>query len=135
MCKLKLISKRNSEIKNDCQVKLGDKEFNLLDKPYYVVESFEENRVTYTFHYMDKEEQLRETSDNHFSLIYGIFTGRIYTLIVRFSKEKHVSNEKWEDFRRNKLQISFNTDLAKSNLRLGFSVIRKLYFLQYKVEQ
>lgn len=135
MCKLKLISKRNSEIKNDCQVKLGDKEFNLLDKPYYVVESFEENRVTYTFHYMDKEEQQRETSDNYFSLIYGIFTGRIYTLIVKYSREKHVSNEKWENFHRNKLQISFNTDLAKSNLRLGFSVIRKLYFLQYKVEQ
>lgn len=135
MCKLKLISKRNSEIKNDCQVKLGDKEFNLLDKPYYVVESFEENRVTYTFHYMDKEEQQRETSDNYFSLIYGIFTGRIYTLIVKYSREKHVSNEKWEKFHRNKLQISFNTDLAKSNLRLGFSVIRKLYFLQYKVEQ
>lgn len=135
MCKLKLISKRNSEIENDCQVKLGNKEFNLLDKPYYVVESFEENRVTYTFHYMDKEEQQREISDNYFSLIYGIFTGRIYTLIVKFSREKHVSNEKWENFHRNKLQISFNTDLAKSNLRLGFSVIKKLYFLQYKVEQ
>ena len=74
MCKLKLISKRNSEIENDRQVKLGDKEFNLLDKPYYVVESFEEYRVIYTFHYMDKEEQQRETSDNYFSHTYGIFT-------------------------------------------------------------
>lgn len=133
MCKLKLISKRNSEIKNDRQVKLGDKEFNLLDKPYYVVESFEEYRVIYTFHYMDKEEQQRETSDNYFSLTYGIFTGRIYTFIVKSSKEKHISNENWETFRHNKLQNDFDTDLAKSNLRLGFSVIKRLYFTQYEV--
>ena len=133
MCRLKLISKRNSAIVNDRQVKLGDKEFNLLDKPYYVVESSEESRVVYTFHYMDKGEEQREVSDDYFALAYGVLTGRIYTLIVKSPQGSHVSNEQWETFRREILQTGFDTDLAKSNLRLGFGVIKKLYFLQYEV--
>ena len=133
MCRLKLISKRNSAIVSDRQVKLGDKEFNLLDKPYYVVESSEENRVVYTFHYMDKGEQQRKVSDDYFALFYGVLTGRIYTLIVKSPQGSHVSNEHWETFRREILQTGFDFDLAKSNLRLGFGVIKKLYFLQYEV--
>lgn len=133
MCRLKLISKRNSAIVNDRQVKLGDKEFNLLDKPYYVVESSEENRVVYTFHYMDKGEEQRKVSDDYFALFYGVLTGRIYTLIVKSPQGSHVSNEHWETFRREILQTGFDSDLAKSNLRLGFGVIKKLYFLQYEV--
>lgn len=85
---LKLISKKNSNIVNDRQVKLGDKEFNLLDEFYYVVESSEDN---------------------------------------------HVSNENREAFRREKLQIEFDADLAESKLRFGFNVIKKQYFSQYEV--
>ena len=133
MCRLKLISKRNSAIVNDRQVKLGDKEFNLLDKPYYVVESSEESRVVYTFHYMDKGEEQREVSDDYFAISYGVLTGRIYTLIVKYPGEVHVSNEHWEAFRREILQTGFDTDLAKFNLRLGFGVIKKLYQEQYEV--
>lgn len=133
MCRLKLISKRNSAIVNDRQVKLGDKEFNLLDKPYYVVESSEENRVVYTFHYMDKGEEQREVFDDYLALAYGVLTGRIYTLIVKSLQGSHVSNVHWEAFRREILQISFDSDLAKSNLKLGFSVIKRLYFSQHEV--
>lgn len=131
MCKLKLISKRNSEIVNDRQVNLKGKEFNLLDKPYYVVESLEDNLVSYTFHYMDKEEEHQEASDDYFSLAYGKFTGRIYTFVVKSSRENHIPNKKWESFHRSILRIDFDTDLAKSNLKLGFSVIQKLYFQDY----
>lgn len=133
MCQLKLISKRDSEIENDRQVNLGGKEFNLLDKPYYVVESLEENQVSYTFHYMDKEEDQRESSNDYFSLVYGMLTGRIYTFIVKSPRKNRIPNEKWESFRRNILQIGFDTDLASSNLKLGFSVIQKLYFTKYHV--
>lgn len=133
MCQLKLISKRNSEIENDRQVNLGGKEFNLLDKPYYVVESSENNLVSYTFHYMDKDEEQQESSNDYFSLAYGILTGRIYTFIVKSSRERRIPNEKWALFHRTILQIDFDTKLAKSNLKLGFNVIKKLYFSQYQV--
>lgn len=133
MCQLKLISKRNSEIENDRQVNLGGKEFNLLDKPYYVVESSENNLVSYTFHYMDKDEEQQESSNDYFSLAYGILTGRIYTFIVKSSRERRIPNEKWALFHRTILQIDFDTELAKSNLKLGFNVIKKLYFSQYQV--
>lgn len=133
MCKLKLISKRNSEIENDCQVNLEGKEFNLLDKPYYVVESSDDNLVSYTFHYMDKDEEQRESSNDYFSLAYGILTGRIYAFIVKSSRESRIPNEKWALFYRTILQIDFETELAKSNFKLGFNVIKKLYFSQYQV--
>lgn len=133
MCQLKLISKRNSEIENDRQVNLGGKEFNLLDKPYYVVESSENNLVSYTFHYMDKDEEQQESSNDYFSLAYGMLTGRIYTFIVKSSRERRISNEKWALFHRTICQIDFDTELAKSNLKLGFNVIKKLYFSQYQV--
>lgn len=133
MCQLKLISKRNSEIENDRQVNLGGKEFNLLDKPYYVVESSENNLVSYTFHYMDKDEEQQESSNDYFSLAYGILTGRIYTFIVKSSRERRIPNEKWALFHRTILQIDFDTELAKSNMKLGFNVIKKLYFSQYQV--
>lgn len=133
MCQLKLISKRNSEIENDRQVNLGGKEFNLLDKPYYVVESSEDNLVSYTFHYMDKEEEQRKSSNDYFSLAYGMFTGRIYTFIVKSSRESRIPNEKWALFHRTILRIDFDTELAKSNLKLGFNVIKKLYFSRYQV--
>ena len=133
MCQLKLISKRNSEIENDRQVNLGGKEFNLLDKPYYVVESSENNLVSYTFHYMDKDEEQQESSNDYFSLAYGMLTGRIYTFIVKSSRERRIPNEKWALFHRTILQIDFDTELAKSNMKLGFNVIKKLYFSQYQV--
>lgn len=133
MCQLKLISKRNSEIENDRQVNLGGKEFNLLDKPYYVVESSENNLVSYTFHYMDKDEEQQESSNDCFSLAYGMLTGRIYTFIVKSSRERRIPNEKWALFHRTIRQIDFDTELAKSNLKLGFNVIKKLYFSQYQV--
>lgn len=133
MCRLKLIRKKNLVIEDDHQIKLGEKEFNLLDKPYYVVESSEEWCVVYTFHYMDKTEDQREITDEHFQLIYGIFTGRIYSFVVKSRKEDHVPAEAWESFRKEKLLKIFETNLAKSNLQLGFSVIKKLYWGDYTI--
>lgn len=132
MCRIKLICKKNSEIISDNQVRISGKEFEILDTPYYVVKSEEGNSVSFIFHYLDATEDKKEVQDDKFKLTFGISTGRLYTFIVK--SNDHIANEFWESFKDNKMRMKiFNSTLAENNLRIGYNVVKKIYFQKFEI--
>ncbi len=132
MCRIKLIRKKNSEIVSDEQVRISGKEFEILDKPYYVVQSEIDNQIDYIFHYIDTNEERHTVNNQYFELVFGLSTGRLYTFTVKSTE--HIPNVLWENFNGNSIQVEeLCSDLAKSNLKIGFNVVKNIYFNKIEV--
>ncbi len=132
MCKIKLICKKDSEVISDNQVCISGKEFEILDKPYYVVKSEIDAQVDFIFHYIDTNEDRRIINNEYFRLTFGWATGRLYAFTIK--SIEHVANELWENFNSDYIQKEvFNSDLAKNNLKIGYGVVKKIYFNKIEI--
>lgn len=137
MCTIRYLRKiPDSGIIDDSMVKISGKEYEVLDKPYYVVRTDLSNNSEFLFHYIDNSESSKVKSNDYFTITYGLLTGRIYKFVVNVPITQHVPNEIWEAYKKNDISATvFSSEIAKNNVIFGFSVIKKLYFKEYtKVE-
>ena len=137
MCTIRYLRKiPDSGIIEDSMVKISGKEYEVLDKPYYVVRTDLSNNSEFLFHYIDNSESSKVISNDYFTITYGLLTGRLYKFIVNIPINQHVPNEIWELYKKNDICATvFSSEIAKNNVIFGFGVIKKLYFKDYtKVE-
>ncbi len=134
MCKIRYIQREGDIVKKDCTIRMDNKEFDLVDKPYYIVKDENADSVSFMFHYLDVNEETTRVSENSFTLKYGTKTGRLLSLDIKRSAEEWVKLELWTSFGK-----VLMTSIQRDNLRKvhdSFEIIQRLYFNKYEeVEQ
>ena len=129
MCKIRYIHRVKGLVESDQNVKIENKEFDLVDKPYYIVRDDEENSSLYSFHYLDINESRKSVVANCFTIQYGVETGRLLSLTVRLPLNGRVKYEQWASFRK-QLLGDVNADISKKILE-SFDIVQRLYFEKY----
>lgn len=131
MCKIRLIKKTKGEISFDNQIHVSGQEFEIIDRPYYVVESEEDNITSFSFHYLDADEQKKKTEDGPFELFFGISTGRLYSLKIK--TDTHIENIIWESLKDKIRNIELTSTIAENNLKTGCNVVKNIYFNKFEL--
>ena len=139
MCSIRYIEKNNGKVTSDCFVKIGNKEFDLLDKPYYILRENNENGTIFLIHYLIVEENEKTYIHDPFTLRYGLITGRMLKLILSttsgvLTDESWVKLEMWDS-----LWSHFEDNLKQNDkfeiiekLKNAFEIIKRLYFGRYQ---
>lgn len=133
MCQIRYIKKTPTGVTSDCFVKISGKEYEILDKPYYVVRTDNESSIEFIFHYIDNNECNDDITSENLQLFYGKKTGRIYKFCIT-NINMHISNILWENFRKDKIEkLSIESEISKNNIIFSYNVIKKLYFDDYQI--
>lgn len=132
MCKIRYIYREENQVINDQQIKVGSKDFDLLNRPYYLVREDKKGEIVYSLAYLKEDELDLKISENMFSLTYGKRTGRFKELVIKTDENERIKNECWENF-----QKFFNENIDKSidneHISSTFELIRKIYFEDYTI--
>ena len=131
MCKIRYIIRKKEEILEDKIIEVVNKDFNLLDKPYYIVKHEFDTKEKFSFSYLDENEKDKVLNDEHFKLTFGIQTGRLKELEI--NNNTHIKNEYWEIFREHILISTSET--IQRNIIHGFDIIKKIYFKQFELSK
>lgn len=141
MCTIKYIERVDNQVVSDRFIKTSNKDFDLIDKPYYVIKDTNASSVIFTFHYLEAEEEVGAFNDNNFRLRYGMITGRLLDLSIVCNKTDNV-------FPNNKVKLeywscfenTFERDLRGGlsderilKIKHAFEIIIKLYFEKFSI--
>lgn len=141
MCNIRYIVKEKEKIVSDCQIKIGNKEFDLLDKPYYVLRDNNTQSVVFSFHYYEVEEEIKTISHNSFSIQFGSITGRFLKMELAIDSEmpneddNRIKLEQWSRFWNEvekKLENSYQSTIVE-RIKNSFDIVQKLYFNKYQI--
>ena len=141
MCNIRYIVKEKEVVVTDCQIKIGNKEFDLLDKPYFVLRNNNTQSVVFSFHYYEVEEETKIISYNPFSIQFGFITGRLLKMELATDSEKpneddnRIKLEQWSRFWNEvekELENSFQISIVEK-IKNSFDIVQKLYFNKYQV--
>ena len=128
MCKLRYIHRVEGLVKKDQDIKMANREFDLVDRPYYIIRDDDADSVKFTFHYLDVTEPEKKLSDGYFLLTYGEETGRLFSLSLRLEGQR-IKQEDWARFRK---RISTdNTFYLQKKLQNSYDIIQRIYFERY----
>lgn len=139
MCSIRFIEKNDGKVTSDCLVKIGNKEFDLLDKPYYILRENNENGTIFLIHYLFVDENEKTFVRDPFRLKYGLITGRMLKLILSrnssvLTDESWVKLEMWDSlwshFEDN-LKLNEQFEIIEK-LKNAFEIIKRLYFGKYQ---
>lgn len=132
MCKIRYIYREENQVLKDQQIKVRSKDFDLLNRPYYLVREDKIREIVYSIAYLKEDELDLKISENMFSLTYGKRTGRFKKLVIETTENEHIKNEYWERFRKF-LNENIDKSIDNEHISTAFEIIRKIYFNDYIV--
>lgn len=119
MCKLQIIRRRDSEILSDITRECPElRRISITDIPYYLTINYLDDKIEYSFKYIDYPDSKLCTSDC-FDMIYGETTGRVYSFIVKTNAER-IENKLWIKFTKeiSELKLFEKTQFEKIEIYL-----------------
>jgi hypothetical protein len=131
MCKIRYIHRSDGLVKTDQIIKLENREFDIVDKPYYILRDDNAHLCVFTFYYLGVNENTGIKEDNIFCLKYGTETGRLDSLSVKVPENERVKLEFWTAFRKTISKNDSSEVLQK--LQESFEITQRIYFDKFDV--
>lgn len=129
MCQIKLLIKSENKVINEKVVEIPNKDFNISNKPYFLILSQYSGVNSYVFKYLDSEAFVSVSDDDSIFKIYiGQETGRIYTFNIFTIGNNRITNYQWENaIALIKKKLCFENEKSKT-FELGLYLIKHIYY-------